>query len=71
MMKLYSLGPFQTIIVLFVLLVMYLPIVILLIDIYRSKFRNHKWTWFMAVLLFNYIGAILYLLIGRQQKIKA
>ncbi|RRO21929.1 PLDc_N domain-containing protein [Flavobacteriaceae bacterium 14752] len=41
-----------------------------LIDIYHSKFKNNnKWIWFVVVLLFNYFGAILYLLIGKQQKL--
>lgn len=40
-----------------------------LIDILRSEFTgNNKIVWVLVVLLTNFLGAILYFFIGRQQK---
>jgi hypothetical protein len=62
-------GSWQ--IILLVLAVGILPTLIALIDILRSDFKgNNKIVWVLVVLLINFFGAILYFLIGRQQKIK-
>lgn len=56
--------------VLFVILGI-IPTVIALIDILKSKFKdNDRVIWLLIVLFLNILGAILYLLIGRKQKIK-
>ena len=61
-------GPFQLILIFFVLL----PTIIALIDIVRNEFSgNNKFVWFLVVLLGNFLGAILYFIIGRKQKLSA
>ena len=43
-----------------------------LVDILKSEFSgNNKIIWVLVVLLANFFGAILYLFMGRQQKISA
>ncbi len=64
-------GPWQIIIISFVLLGI-IPTIITLIDILKSKFNgNDKIVWVLVVLFFNLIGTILYFVIGRKQKIKS
>ncbi|GAA0760900.1 PLDc_N domain-containing protein [Psychroflexus gondwanensis] len=61
-------GPFQLILILFVLL----PTIIALIDIVRNEFSgNNKIVWLLVVLLGNFLGALLYFIIGRKQKLSA
>jgi membrane protein DedA with SNARE-associated domain len=61
-------GSFQLILILFVLL----PTIIALIDIVRNEFSgNNKIVWLLVVLLGNFLGAILYFIIGRKQKLSA
>jgi hypothetical protein len=62
-------GIWQIILISIILLLMYAPIIVVLIDIYTGKFRQNKWIWFVIVLLFNYLGVVFYLLIGRSQRI--
>jgi len=63
-------GPWQLILVLGFILIGILPTIIALIDILKSEFSgNNKIVWVLVVLLMNFFGAILYLLIGRHQKI--
>jgi Phospholipase_D-nuclease N-terminal len=71
MIYLGMIGPWQIIILIFVLLGI-IPTIIALIDILKSKFNgNDKIVWVLVVLFFNLIGAILYFVIGRKQKIKS
>jgi phospholipase D-like protein len=71
MIYLGMIGPWQIIILIFVLLGI-IPTIIALIDILKSKFNgNDKISWILVVLFFNLIGAILYFVIGRKQKIKS
>lgn len=54
----------------FALFLMLIPI-IALVDIIKSDFEgNNKLLWVIIVLLANVLGAILYFLIGRDQKIR-
>jgi hypothetical protein len=55
----------------FALLLAFLLPFIVLIDIVRSDFKgqNDKLIWVLIVLLMNFIGSILYLMIGRKQKV--
>jgi len=57
----------------FALFMMVIPIlipIIALVDIIKSDFEgNNKLLWVIIVLLANILGAILYFLIGRDQKI--
>ena len=63
-------GPWQIIIIL-TLLIGIIPTIIALVDILRNKFEdNNKIVWVLVVLFFNLIGAILYFIIGRKQRIK-
>ncbi len=62
-----SLGIFET---LFILLILLFPI-LALVDILKSKFDGHnKLIWVLVVVFTNTIGAILYFLIGKNQKIQ-
>ena len=58
-----------------IILVFILPLAIwllVLIDILKSEFNgSNKIIWLLVVIFLSFIGVILYLLIGRSQKIKA
>jgi hypothetical protein len=72
MVDLGMIGAWQLILLVVVLLLGVLPTIIALIDILKSDFRgNNKIVWLLVVLLTNFFGAILYFLIGREQKIKS
>ena len=70
MAGLLLIGVFQMILLAVLLLLMYAPALVVLVDIYKGHFKQNKWMWFVIVLLFNYPGIVFYLLIGRQEKIK-
>ena len=59
------------ILVLFIALSVLLLPVVALVDIIRSNFpeQNSKLMWVVIVLLLPFLGSILYLAIGRKQKI--
>ena len=60
-------GPMQLIILLPILLI---P-VIAIIDILRNKFTGtYKITWLVLVALLPFLGALSYILVGSEQKIK-
>lgn len=64
-------GPWQLIIILIAVFLGFIPTLIALIDIVKSKFDgNDKLVWVLVVLFFNLFGAIIYFAIGRKQKIK-
>lgn len=65
-------GPWQWILILIIIFfVGFLPTIIALVDILKSKFKgNDKIVWVLVVLFLNLIGAIIYFAIGRNQKIK-
>ncbi|MFD0837387.1 PLDc_N domain-containing protein [Seonamhaeicola sp. NFXS20] len=66
-----AIGPWQIILILVVLFLGILPTIIALVDILKSEFKgNNKIVWILVVLFANFFGAILYFLIGREQKIK-
>lgn len=59
-------GPWQIILL---LLFFILPI-IALIDVIKSEFEgNNKLIWVLVILFFNFIGSILYFIIGAKQKV--
>lgn len=61
-----ALGPTELILI---LAVAALP-VIALVDIVKSNFEgNNKIVWVLVVCFFNILGAILYFIIGKNQKI--
>lgn len=65
-----SLGVAELIIVLIFIAIPLLLWVIPLIDILKNEFKgNNKIVWILVVLFLPVLGGILYLLIGRGQKI--
>lgn len=71
MIYLGMIGTWQLILILVVLFFAILPTIIALVDILKSEFKgNNKIVWILVVLFANFFGAILYFLIGREQKIK-
>ena len=71
MIYLEMIGAWQLILILVVLFLGILPTIIALVDILKSEFKgNNKIVWILVVLFTNFFGAILYFLIGREQKIK-
>lgn len=54
-----------------VLGILFLLPIIALVDVIRSNFRgsNDKLIWVIVILFLNIIGALLYLFIGRNQRI--
>ena len=59
-------GAPQLILILFVVM----PTIIALIDILRNEFSgNNKIIWLLVVLLGCFLGALLYFIIGRKQKL--
>lgn len=63
-------GTWQLILIFVMMFVFILPTIIALIDILRNEFtENNKLIWVLVVLFGNLLGAILYFIIGRKQKI--
>lgn len=66
MTLLASIGPWQSILI---AIMVVLPI-IAIVDIFRNKFKGRgKIAWLAVVFLTNGIGAIIYLLFGRSQRL--
>ena len=60
----------EILVILFVLFIGLLLPLLALIDIVKSDFEgNNKLMWALIVVFINFIGAILYFAIGRNQKI--
>lgn len=67
------LGIFESaelLVILFLGIFIFLLPVIALIDIVRSRFEgNMQLIWVLIVLLLNFVGAVLYFILGRKQKV--
>ena len=65
------LGSGQIMLILGIIIVIwFIPTIIALIDILKSKFEgNNKIVWLLVVLFLHLIGAILYFVLGRKQRI--
>jgi len=64
-------GPWQIILILVAIFLGFLPTIIALVDILKSEFTgNNQFVWLLMVLFTNIFGAVLYFLIGREQKLK-
>ncbi len=64
------LGIFAPMELLLILSILFVLPVIALIDIVKSNFEgNNKIVWVLVVCFFNVLGAILYFIIGKNQKI--
>ena len=70
-MILGMIGPWQILLILiFSIFGLILPI-IALIDIVRHEFSgSNKIVWVLIVIFFNFLGSILYFIVGRNQRIK-
>jgi hypothetical protein len=63
-------GWGQLLVILFFLIFVFLLPIISIVDIIQSEFKgNMKWIWLFAAILFNFIGAIFYLMFGRYHKV--
>ena len=71
MYTLIGLGGQELILIVLVLGLLFLLPIIALVDVIRSEFRgsNDKLIWVIVILFLNIIGALLYLTIGRSQRI--
>jgi hypothetical protein len=64
-------GPFQIIILLSFLFVFFGLTIFAVIDILRNEFtENNKLIWILVVLFLGPIGAVIYLALGNQHKIR-
>ena len=65
-------GPAELLILLFTAVFIFMLPIIALVDIVRNKFEgNMQLIWVLIVLFLNILGAILYFVIGRRQKIRS
>lgn len=71
MYAIIGLGGQELILIFFVLALLVLLPILALIDVIRSNFRgqNDKLIWVIVIVFMNMIGAVLYLTIGRNQRI--
>ena len=66
-----GLGGQEPLFILAALGVLFLLPLIALVDVIRSNFRgsNDKLIWVIVILFLNIVGAVLYLIIGRNQRV--
>ncbi len=71
MYAIIGLGGQELILIFFVLTLLVLLPILALIDVIRSNFRGQhdKLIWVIVIVFMNMIGAVLYLTIGRNQRI--
>lgn len=63
-------GPWQMILIVVTVFLGIIPTIIALIDIVRNEFSgNNKIVWLLVVLLGNFLGAFLYFMMARKQKL--
>jgi hypothetical protein len=66
-----DIGPVQIMTIVSVVLIGTLLMLIALIDIVKSNFKgNDKLIWVLVVIFLHWIGALLYFIIGRKQKLQ-
>jgi len=67
MINLGIIGPWQIgLILIAILLIPFFA----LIDIVKSEFKNNdKLMWILIVIFFNFLGSLIYFMIGKNQKI--
>ena len=73
MVAMFGLGIPELIIIFFLFFLPLTLLIIALIDILRSTFKDstNKIIWVLVVIFVPFLGPILYLIIGRGQKVKA
>lgn len=65
-----AIDTWKIITITFILIIGILPTIVALIDIVKSQFKgNNKLIWLVVVLFFNLFGAVMYFLIGKEQKL--
>lgn len=65
-----AIGPWQIFIILTISLTLFVLPVIALIDVLRKEFKGYdKLIWVITILCFNFVGSILYFLIGKRSAI--
>ena len=66
-----GLGGQELLFILAALSILFLLPLIALVDVIRSDFRgsNDKLIWVIVILFLNIVGAVLYLIIGRNQRV--
>ena len=66
-----GLGGAELLFILLVLGILIILPIMALVDVVRSNFRgqNDKLVWVIIILFLNVIGALLYYIIGRKQRI--
>jgi len=70
MTYLLVIGPWQIILILMIVLLGVLLTIFALVDVLKKEFSGqNKIVWLLVVLFTNIFGAILYILIGRNQKL--
>lgn len=71
MMILNMIGPWQLMLILVALFIFIVPTLLALIDVLRNEFNgNDKIVWLLVVLFGSFLGAVLYFIIGRKQRVK-
>jgi len=67
----FAIGAPQIILILLILIPLFLLPIIALIDILRNEFTgNNKLIWTIVIIFFNFLGAVLYFIMGSKNKIK-
>ena len=66
-----GLGGLEMLIILIILIIPGILWIIALIDVLRSDFKDsiNKLIWVIVILLFPIVGALIYFVLGRSQKI--
>jgi hypothetical protein len=66
-----GLGGFELLIILLFFLVPGILWIIALIDVLKSEFRDsiNKLIWVLVIIFFPIVGAIIYFVVGRSQKV--
>lgn len=64
------LGTQEIIIILFAIAILLILPILAIVDILKGNFKNNdKLIWILVVIFFGVIGALLYYIIGRKQKL--
>lgn len=65
-----AIGPWQILVILAITLTLLILPFIALIDVLRKEFNGYdKLIWVITILCFNFVGSILYFLIGRRSAV--
>jgi len=62
-----NIGQWLPLLVPFILLELTLKVVALLDLARRERARGPKWAWILAIVFVNFLGSVLYFLLGREE----